>query len=152
MDRNEFCLTNQILRMDKCNATKKKKIILPLQPRRTPSHPLQKKKRVREKLETSQPRSLSDHHRNPLSDETCTRTERLARPMLRQDPRTFREVRFWTTFLRSELSLFESILKCWNIHLGTTLRTVCEEVWPRPQPEGEDLWIVRERWANFRRS
>ena len=111
---------------------------------------LQKKKRVREKFERSQPWSLTDHRRNPPSEETCTRIERLVRPTLRQDPRTFREVRFWTTFLRSELSLCESILKCWNIHLGTTLRTICEEVWPRPQPEGGDPRIVRERWANFR--
>ena len=89
-------------------------------PRRTLSDPLQKKERVREKLERSQPWRLMDHRRNSSSDETRTRIKRLARPTLRQDPRTFREVRFWTTFLRSEFSLCESILKCWNIHLGTT--------------------------------
>ena len=63
-------------------------------PRRTLSHPLQKKKRVKEKLERSQPFSLTDHRRNPPLDKTCTRIERLVRPTLRQDPRTFREVRF----------------------------------------------------------
>ncbi|XP_023523382.1 uncharacterized protein LOC111787599 [Cucurbita pepo subsp. pepo] len=28
---------------------------------------------------------------------------------------------------------------------GTTLRMICEEVWPRPQPEGGDPRVVRER-------
>ncbi|XP_022931753.1 uncharacterized protein LOC111438020 [Cucurbita moschata] len=28
---------------------------------------------------------------------------------------------------------------------GTTLRMICEEVWPRPQPEGRDPRVIRER-------
>ena len=113
-------------------------------PWRTPSDPLQKKEGDREKLERGQSGRLTNHRQNPSSDETRTRIERLARPTLRQDPRTLREVRFRTTFLRYQFSLCESILKCCNIHLGTT-RTVCEEVRPRSQPEGRDPRVIRER-------
>ena len=65
--------------------------------RKTPSILLQKKEKVREKTERKQKRVAAkfiEPLSEPPSDETCTRTDRLARPTLCQDPRMILEVRF----------------------------------------------------------
>ena len=64
--------------------------------RKTPLNLVQKKKENWEETKKSCCEVTSDHLWNPPSDEIYTRTDKLARPMLRPDLRTFHKEQLYT--------------------------------------------------------